>query len=59
MMANLPFREEVECTTRALFSLIYDSERAVRMSAEAKKLGITDATEKIYSLMENLVKASR
>lgn len=43
----------------ALFPLIYDSERAVRMSAEAKKLGITDATEKIYSLMENLVKASR
>lgn len=45
----------IETLTRAVYSVIYNDEKASEMGAAAKALGITDASEKIYGAMLELV----
>ncbi len=46
----------IETLTKAVYSVVYDENKADLMSQKAEKLAITDATEKIYTSIINLTK---
>lgn len=49
---------DVNSLAKAVYSVIYDEGKAARMAQKAKEMGISDASEKLYKRMTQLVNKS-
>jgi len=46
----------IESLTKAIYSVVYDENKSCEMSESSGRLAITDATDKIYNSVCNLIK---